>query len=118
MSKKTRIDFQKWLIAKGCFIGNSGADGIVGKATKEAAYKLFSDLKAKAITNQELEKIAQTIGDTTGTARIRAVADCRSIRCRDPLKHAVARLPAPQTTARPGHSRYRQPPGRSCGHTA
>lgn len=78
MSKKTRIDFQKWLIAKGCFIGNSGADGIIGKATKEAIYKLFSDLKAKAITNQELEKIAQTIGDTTGTARIRAIAEVES----------------------------------------
>lgn len=78
MSKKTRVDYQNWLLSKGCFIGNSGADGIIGKATKEATYKLFADLKAKAVTDAQLEDFSLTLGDNTGTARIRAVAEVES----------------------------------------
>ena len=78
MSKKTRVDYQNWLLSKGCFIGNSGADGIIGKATKEATYKLFADLKAKAVTDSQLEDFSLTLGDNTGTARIRAVAEVES----------------------------------------
>lgn len=78
MSKKTRVDYQNWLLSKGCFIGNSGADGIIGKATKEATYKLFADLKAKAVTDAQLEDFSLTLGDNTGTAKIRAVAEVES----------------------------------------
>lgn len=74
MSKDIRIAFQKWLISKGCYLGNSGADGVIGKDTKLAMYKLFADKKAKAITDDQLKKISLSLGDVQGTARIRAVA--------------------------------------------
>ena len=54
MSKKTRVAFQNWLISKGRNIGAAGADGIIGKETKQAVYNMFFELKAKAITNDEL----------------------------------------------------------------
>lgn len=78
MSKLTRIDFQKWLIGKGKNVGNAGADGIIGKATKAAVFELFRDLKAKAVTNDELKQLSILLGDNTGTAKIRAVAEVES----------------------------------------
>ena len=78
MSKLTRIDFQKWFIGKGKNVGNAGADGIIGKATKQATFELFRDLKAQAISNDELKQMSVLLGDSTGTARIRAVAEVES----------------------------------------
>lgn len=76
MSKQNRLDFQNWLISKGCKIG--AVDGIIGKATKQAIYDLFSDKKAKAVSDAELKKVALDLGDVLGTARIRAVAAVES----------------------------------------
>ena len=78
MSKLTRIDYQKWLISKGKNVGSAGADGIIGKATKQATFELFRDLKAQAISNDELKQMSVLLGDSTGTARIRAVAEVES----------------------------------------
>ena len=78
MSKKTRIAFQEWLISKGRNIGAAGADGIIGKETKQAVYNMFFELRAKAITDTELKQISNQLGDVSGTARIRAVAEIES----------------------------------------
>lgn len=78
MSKQTRVDYQNWLIGKGKNVGAAGADGTIGKATKQATFELFSDLKAKAISSEELKKLSVLLGDNTGTAKIRAVAEVES----------------------------------------
>lgn len=78
MSKQTRVNFQQWLIGKGKDIGKAGADGIIGKATKNAVFELFRDLKARAITNEGLKELSVALGDHTGTAKIRAVAEVES----------------------------------------
>lgn len=78
MSKASRITFQKWLQSKGCNIGNAGADGIIGKATKQAIYDLFENKNLQLITDQDLKQISASLGDTSGTARIRAVSEVES----------------------------------------
>lgn len=78
MSKASRIAYQEWLISKGLNLGKGGSDGNIGDKTKEATLLLFKNLKAKAVTDDEIKAIAKNLGDLSGSARLRAVAEVES----------------------------------------
>ncbi len=70
----TLKEFQRWLNARGA--GGIAEDGRGGPATRAAIFKVFTNLRASAVTPDDIARIAQRLGGTP--RQINAVAKVES----------------------------------------